>query len=124
MGEVEGRWGSGAGELRCPGYAWRDQDRAKKGKGEAAPEEEGVRGALHTVTDALDTALTSVGNAIRDPEVQQSAKEAAKSLLDALGTSFAQVGEALDRAVDSVRKTSQPDQAPETEPPEGTNPVA
>jgi len=121
MGEVEDSWQTVAGEFRSLGYAFRDHYRATKDQGDTAPSEQEVRDALHTVTDALDTALTSVGNTIRDPEVQQSAKEAAKSLLDALGTSFAQVGEALDRAVAGVRKTSQPDQAPETEPPEGTN---
>jgi len=50
------------------------------------------------VTEAVDTALTSVGKAVRDPNVQKNAKDAATSLVEALGDTFTQLGEALDRA--------------------------
>ena len=123
MGNVEESWQTVAGEFRSLGYAFRDHYRATKGKNDEVPSEEEVRNALHTVTDAVDTAITSVGEAIRDPEVKQGAKEAARSLVDALGTSFAQVGEALDRAISRVRTTSQPEPASEDDP-EGTDPVS
>lgn len=98
MGELEDSWGSVAGEFRTLGYAFRDHYRATKDEADTGPSEDEVRNALHTVTDAVDTALTSVGKAIRDPGVQKSAKDAATSLVEALGDTFTQLGEALDRA--------------------------
>ncbi len=123
MSDVEESWQTVAGEFRNLGYAFRDHYRATKDHGDEVPSDEEVRNALHTVTEAVDTALTSVGRAIRDPEVQQGAKEAAKSFVDALGVSFSQMGEALDRAVSRVRTTSQPEPPPVSEEPEGPDPV-
>ena len=123
MSEVEESWQTVAGEFRNLGYAFRDHYRATKDDTEEVPSEEEVRNALHTVTEALDTALTSVGKAVRDPDVQQGAKEAAKSFVDALGVSFSQMGEALDRAINRVRTTSQPEPPPVPEEPEGPDPV-
>jgi len=98
MGELEDSWQSVAGEFRTLGYAFRDHYKATKDEADPGPSEEEVRNALHTVTEAVDTALTSVGKAVRDPNVQKNAKDAATSLVEALGDTFTQLGEALDRA--------------------------
>jgi hypothetical protein len=115
MSELEDSWQTVAGEFRTLGYAFRDHYRATKDTGDAAPSEEEVRNALHTVTDAVDTALTSVGKAIRDPSIQKNAKDAAGSLIDALGTSFTQLGEAIERALRKTRAGDATTETPETE---------
>jgi hypothetical protein len=112
MGELDDSWQNVAGEFRTLGYAFRDHYRATKGETDTTPSEEEVRNALHTVTDAVDTALTSVGKAIRDPDVQKNAKDAASSLVEALGTSFTQLGEAIDRAFRKSRSAQAGDREP------------
>jgi Flp pilus assembly pilin Flp len=119
MGEFEDSWQSVAGEFRTLGYAFRDHYRATKGEADTGPSEEEVRNALHTVTDAVDSALTSVGKAIRDPNVQKNAKDAATSLVEALGETFTQLGDALDSAFrghKATKVTVETEEAP-AEPP-------
>jgi Flp pilus assembly pilin Flp len=127
MGEFEDSWQSVAGEFRTLGYAFRDHYRATKGEADTGPSEEEVRNALHTVTDAVDSALTSVGKAIRDPNVQKNAKDAATSLVEALGETFTQLGDALDRAFRGHKATKvtvetgePPAESPATEQPPAT----
>lgn len=107
MSEFEDSWQNVAGEFRTLGFAFRDHYRATKGEADTTPSEEEVRNALHTVTEAVDTALTSVGKAIRDPEVQKNAKDAASSLIEALGASFTQLGESIDRTLRRSRQTGE-----------------
>jgi len=127
MGEFEDSWQDVAGEFRTLGYAFRDHYRATKGEADTGPSEEEVRSALHTMTDAVDAALTSVGKAIRDPNVQKNAKNAATSLVEALGETFTQVGEALDRTFRGNKVTKvtvetgePPAESPATEQPPAT----
>ena len=69
-----------------------------------AAEEDGVReslqDAIRTLGDAAERLATTVGSVIRDPEVQTEAKQAASSLVDALGMTFSQVGGEIRRRVD------------------------
>ncbi len=125
MSEFDDRWQSVAGEFRTLGYAFRDHYRATKGETDTGPSEEEVRNALHTVTDAVDNALTSVGKAIRDPNVQKGAKDAATSLVEALGESFTQLGEALDRAFrgHEATKVAVETEEPPPEPPTTEEPT-
>jgi enamine deaminase RidA (YjgF/YER057c/UK114 family) len=116
MGELEDSWQSVAGEFRTLGYAFRDHYRATKDDADTGPSEDDVRDALHTVTNAVDTALTSVGKAIRDPNVQKSAKDAATSFVEALGDTFTQLGETLDRTFRERRPTKVNVEVEETEP--------
>ena len=124
MGEFEDSWQNVAGEFRTLGYAFRDHYRATKGEADTGPSEEEVRNALHTVTDAVDNALTSVGKAIRDPNVQKNAKDAATSLVEALGETFTQLGDALDNAFrgHKATKVTVDTEEPPTEPPTAAEP--
>ncbi len=69
------------------------------GEEPAASQEEGVAEALRTLAEAVDRMATSVGNALRDPNVQRDAKYATNALLEALGTSFSQLGGELRQRV-------------------------
>lgn len=51
-----------------------------------------VDDALRRLGDALDAAVKAVGETVRDPEFQETARNAAKALGDALSTTFEQVG--------------------------------
>jgi enamine deaminase RidA (YjgF/YER057c/UK114 family) len=62
----------------------------------AQPEtEESVTKAFDEVREALDRAFATVGNAVKDPSVKQDVADVARSLGDALTTTFAQVSESL-----------------------------
>ncbi|MDQ3537299.1 MAG: hypothetical protein M3415_00645 [Actinomycetota bacterium] len=65
----------------------------------AANQEQDARDALRALADAVDRMATSVGNALRDPDVKRDAKYATNALLEALGTSFSQLGGELRQRV-------------------------
>jgi hypothetical protein len=51
-----------------------------------------VDDALRRLGDALDAAVKAVGETVRDPEFQETARGAAKALGEALTATFEQVG--------------------------------
>ena len=55
--------------------------------------------AFRKAVDQLDQALTSVGDALRDPETVKSMNQAVRSLGDALGTTFQNLGGEIGRRV-------------------------
>ncbi len=55
--------------------------------------------AFRKAVDHLDQALTSVGDALRDPETKKSMNQAVRSLGDALGTTFQNLGGEIGRRV-------------------------
>ena len=55
--------------------------------------------AFRKAVDQLDQALTSVGEALRDPETVRSMNQAVRSLGDALGTTFQNLGGEIGRRV-------------------------
>jgi len=61
---------------------------------------ESLQDAFRTLGDAAERLATTVGSVLRDPEVQTEAKQAASSLVDALGLTFSQVGGEIRRRVD------------------------
>lgn len=61
---------------------------------------ESLQDAFRTLGDAAERLATTVGSVLRDPEVQTEAKQAASSLVDALGMTFSQVGGEIRRRVD------------------------
>jgi hypothetical protein len=62
-----------------------------------------VNQAVRTLTDELDRAFTSLGNTIRDPAVGETVGRAARSLGDALSTTFSE-------ASDQIRRRIKPDE--------------
>ena len=100
MGDVESAWKEVGEKFTELGYKFRDHYRkleAERTDGEGTTEES--EKAFKKVTDELDTAFSSVGNAFRDAEVKDDAKTAANSLLSAFGATFQEIGDAFQRAV-------------------------
>lgn len=65
--------------------------------GDRGPTEDDLREALRTLGDAARSVADSVGSAMRDPEVRAQVKEAAASLVSALGATFEELGDELRR---------------------------
>lgn len=65
--------------------------------GEDGPDEEAVRDAIRTLGEAAQSVVASIGTAMRDPEVRAQVKDAAASLVSALGTTFDELGDELRR---------------------------
>jgi hypothetical protein len=63
--------------------------------GAATADRRAVEDALRKLADSLDQAFTSVGNAVRDPGVQQDARKAGASLGEALSRTFSEVSDDL-----------------------------
>lgn len=73
--------------------------RYKQLEQEQGAQEREVRDALRTVTQTLDRAFTSLGDTLRDPHAKEELKAAARSLADALGSTFEEVAEEVRRRV-------------------------
>ena len=109
---MAGQSGSGEKETR---KAWNDVgerfselgrrfgEHYRKQEREAGPSAEEQRQALNDAfrkaVDQVDQALTSVGDALRDPETKKSMNQAVRSLGDALGTTFQNLGGEIGRRV-------------------------
>jgi hypothetical protein len=78
-------------------------DHYRKQERDVGPSAEEQRQALNEAfrkaVDQLDQALTSVGDALRDPETKKSMNQAVRSLGDALGTTFQNLGGEIGRRV-------------------------
>lgn len=61
---------------------------------------ESLQDAFRTLGDAAERLASTVGSVLRDSGVQTEAKQAASSLVDALGLTFSQVGDDIRRRVD------------------------
>lgn len=64
--------------------------------------------AVRTLTDRLDQAFTSVGNALRDPETRTAMDRAARSLGDALARTFSDVEQGIRRRAGRPRNPGEP----------------
>jgi hypothetical protein len=65
-----------------------------------------VGDAVRDAVDELDRALTSVGDALRDPEAKESLRKAVSSFGGALEATFTEVGEELKKQFGSKPPSS------------------
>jgi hypothetical protein len=125
MGEVESAWKEVGEKFQELGYKFRDHYRkleSERAESEEATEES--EQAFKKVTDELDTAFASVGNAFRDAEVKDDAKAAANSLLSAFGATFQEIGDALQRAIGRTGGEAKAEPTEETAEPAAEEPAA
>ena len=88
------------------GDALREQYR--KVSDDAAPGEAEIKDALRTLGSAAEALLASVGSALRDPVVRRRLKETAAGFVSAIGTTFEELGQELERIPDT-EPTADPD---------------
>jgi hypothetical protein len=55
--------------------------------------------ALRSLTEQMDKAFTAVGDALRDPEAQESLRQGARSFGNAVAATFSDVGEEIRKRV-------------------------
>ena len=92
-----------------------------EGTAEAVSDEE-VKEAVATLGESIKTAFATVGDAVKDPEVQDEAKQTAKSFFDAIGATFTELGDEFKKwrsKDDDMEPPSRTDAAPAepTDPP-------
>ena len=81
---------------------------------EAVSDEE-VKEAVATLGESIKTAFATVGDAVKDPEVQDEAKQTAKSFFDAIGATFTELGDEFNKSrskEDDMEPPSRTDAAP------------
>lgn len=86
---------------------------------EAAEVENELKGALHSVIDAVDRAAAAIGDVARDPATKEDAKATVTALRDALVLSFSQLS---DEVRGWFEEGSPPPEEGEWEPVEGSSP--
>lgn len=62
-------------------------------------DDEAAQAALRRLADAIEDAFDAVGNAAKDPAVQDDVRQTGQALLDALSASFAEVSDGLQSAM-------------------------
>lgn len=113
MGDVESAWKEVGEKFTELGYKFRDHYRKlEEERAESGETTEESEQAFKKVSDELDTAFSSVGNAFRDAEVKDDAKAAANSLLAAFGATFQEIGDALQRAIGRTESDLEADVPP------------
>jgi hypothetical protein len=81
----------------------RISERYREERGEkdatSGAERRAVNDAIRNVVDQLDQTFTSLGNALRDPETNESVKRAGRSLSEALDATFSGLSGEIKRRV-------------------------
>ena len=95
----------------------------EEAEGSEAISDDEVKDAVRTIGESLKTAFATVGDSVKDPEVQEEAKQTAKSFFDALGATFAELGNEISKWRDKD-KTEAPTPSTEAAPEEPTEPPA
>jgi hypothetical protein len=116
MGDVESAWKEVGEKFTELGYKFRDHYRKLEAeRADTGETTEEAEKAFKKVSDELDTAFSSVGNAFRDAEVKDDAKAAANSLLAAFGATFQEIGDALQRAIGRTESDLEAEPSPDEE---------
>jgi len=76
-----------------------------------------VKDALLTLGESFKAAIGTVGDAIKDPEVQDEARQTAASFFDALGATFSELGDDISRR-HQVDDSPDPESAEEADRPD------
>ncbi|NND84020.1 MAG: hypothetical protein HKN46_02615 [Acidimicrobiia bacterium] len=111
MGEdpTKDAWTSVGDQMKDLGGAFKEHYESDDEEGSSTDE---VKDALRTVGEGLDRLFTAIGNAVRDPEVQEKAKQTGTSVIDAIGTTL---GTVADDVRDVVQRKGAPAEEPATD---------
>lgn len=98
MNQSNEAWTDVVEQVKKLGSAVKDhyQTQERDTETEALPEDE-VRDALLAIGEIVKAAFATVGDAIKDPEIQEEAKQTAGSFFDALGTTFSELGDDISQ---------------------------
>ena len=102
-------WTSVGDQMKELGGAFKERYEAEGEEGSSTDE---VKDALRTVGEGLDRLFTAIGKAVRDPEVQEKAKQTGSSVIDAIGTTL---GTVADDVRDVVQRKGSAPEEPSTD---------
>ncbi|GMQ93048.1 MAG: hypothetical protein BMS9Abin12_0525 [Acidimicrobiia bacterium] len=66
-------------------------------EGAEAASKDDVKDALRTLGESISAAFATVGDAVKDPEVQEEARQTAVSFFTALGTTFSGLADDISK---------------------------
>jgi hypothetical protein len=114
MGQSDEAWNDVGEQLKTLGAMFKEHYQAYEGEDltEAVSEDE-VKDALRTLGESVKAAFGTIGDAFADPEIRDEARQTAGSFLDALGTTFSELGTDISKRLESddTPSQSQPDEA-------------
>jgi predicted HAD superfamily phosphohydrolase len=98
MSQSEEAWNDVGEQFRKLGSMFKHHYEAQEhDEGTEVVSEGEVRDAVRTLGESIRTAYVTVGDAIKDPEVQEEARQTAGSLFDALGATFSELGDDISK---------------------------
>jgi prophage DNA circulation protein len=112
MGEAEGfsksreAWSQVGDEFADIAQRFRQafESVAQATKAEADPSVSSIERAVRKVGDAVSSLADSLNESLHDAQVRQDADAAGSALMRAFGTTMSELGDALQRGVDEIRK--------------------
>ncbi len=104
MGKTDEAWEEVGSHFTRLGRRFRENYAAREGKGEVGPD---VKDAFKGLVDAAERVASTIGDTVRDEDVRSEAKAAANSFVEALGTTFSEVGDEL-RKVFTTKTEDEP----------------
>ena len=116
MGQSDEAWNDVVEQVKKLGSMFAHHYRAQEGEGGAEPaSNDEVKDALLTLGESINAAFATVGDAIKDPEVQEEARQTAGAFFAALGRTFSELGDDISvrrKREDSPSAPSPEDAAP------------
>lgn len=103
MSDTQDAWGKVGNEFTSLGARFKEHYRKATSDDQAE-----VKKGLDAFAESLDRALDSLGKAVRDPEVRDDAKKAGNAIVEAIGASISELGEAISSKVDQASSTEPP----------------
>jgi hypothetical protein len=98
MNQSDEAWNEVGEQLKTLGAMFKYHYQAQDGAdGAEFVSEDDVKDALRTLGESIKAAFGTVGDALRDPEIQEEARQTAGSFFDALGATFSEFGDDISK---------------------------
>jgi len=109
MGQSDEAWNDVVEQVKRLGSLFRYHYQAQEGEegAEVASKDE-VKDALLTLGESINAAFAAVGDAVKDPEVQEEARQTAGAFFAALGRTFSDLGDEISKRREGADSPSAP----------------
>jgi hypothetical protein len=113
MSQPDEAWNDVGEQFKRLGSTLKRRYQTSDGRGNSdgleAPSEDEVKDALRTLSESIKHAFVTVGDAMNDAEIREETRQTAGSFFDALGATFAKLGEDICAGDVSDRRETVPD---------------
>ncbi|MFN0280746.1 MAG: hypothetical protein ACKVZ6_02105 [Kineosporiaceae bacterium] len=123
MTDVRSAWNEAGGKLQGLGASLKQHYAQQRGD-DAGQTREQVSDAFKKVGEALQGAIDAVGAAAKDPAVKEEAKQASKSVTEALSVTFSEISEDVKKAFDKRKGEAKREDGEEPAAPEDSSTAA